>query len=320
MPYQDRGTRGWFLRVAAETAVGLAVAGCGGTQPKEVYSGRIAEWRGKEKISLRELNAYTEALRKLDDPFLTKISSDIDRLLVVRTRPEEIPAYVSPSTFPLQVCGDAGPFSRMHFTVGAVNPDHRFKVVGKGEGVEYEDFEAAIEVGDKGKGTNTGKGMLLAKEYISLMLMLRMQLDYWDYLQKTGYVITDANGGAITDVARRQRIGFSLYTMNRERQAPMILAEDMVPLMLLTSSILSSVKRGKLPNSNPEIDSFYYASKMVNSDLNLQVTWRITKDWTASNRLIPPSGILGSLLDPKVTGPASDLYRSIIGPVPTPAR
>lgn len=307
----DEGRRN-FLKIAVASP--LLFAACTSSRPQSpesrgetptsvlgperpsIYDGPIIDLKGKPFIEEVRLSNILDTLSNSPSPLLKKVAADIKRLHSSSQNPTEFPSWISNST-PLVITNnlDTTSTAAYAYTLNE-NPDTNFKVTGVGTFKELGQSAYGIHLGSGEALRSSGafaEGLFLAKEYISSMLLYRMCLEYYDYLQDGNLAqITDMQNQPITDKNRQQRIGSALFfnsIKNHSSNAWKI--ADGFPVLMVSAAVVDLVIARQMSGTINGLGPFYAGANILDKDRQtLTQVRQINNKWVSTNNLLLPEG------------------------------
>lgn len=295
-----------------------------GPERPSVYDGPIPDLIGKPFIEEARLSTILDTLSNSPSPLLKKVASDIKRLHSSSQNPTEFPSWISNST-PLVITNnlDDTSIAAYAYTLNE-NPDTNFKVTGVGTFKEFAKSAYGIHLGSGGGLRSSGafaEGLFLAKEYISSMLMYRMCLEYYEYLQDGNLAqITDMQNHPITDKNRQRIIGGSLFfNALKNHSSNEWKIADGFPVLMVAAVVRDLVTARQMSGSLNGLGYIYAGANMLDEDgQTLALVNQISNKWVSTNSLLLPEGTMNIVEKNPVD---STIYKleAVITPITTPS-
>lgn len=265
--YSRRG----FLERTVRTTAALAAApiaiaileGCGPHAVKpEIYDGPIEYFHGKTLMSEARFSDVTKSMRESGSAFLDYVQEGIVRLHTKKSNPGEFGSMISEDSTPLMIAEYPGGVA-FSLVVRMPGTEEGFKLRMPEQDlldVPYQlPFNIGIEVGVTDAGLSEGplnEGILLGKEYLSLMLSIRLASEYERFLQ--GYDLLDKNAEPMHRQEDRDRAGFTvIMNLVTDTSSTFHQTVDVLPVLMLAPEILDLVEAGKLPRNTSNLGHIY---------------------------------------------------------------
>ena len=303
-----------FLRIAAVGAAATAAVVYGLSRssqneiPGKPYDGEVTSLRGQEVIPEKEMVQYLEALENCSVPFLRKMGADIRELSVAESKPEGLPSWVSEGSFPMAFTKGVGPDSRAVLDILWNNQSpYAFKVDWQEHGVVENPFAYTAWMGTYLGLTESlkdreplVKGLFLAKEHMSHMVMQRLSEDFseqLDFFRING--ISELDGSPITDASRFKQATVSIFlNQQTSRETTIWKTVDGLPAFYAAHSFNQLVNSGELPAEDGRaVGRFLDAHRIIlndlraNSDAGLKLLVGHMEEWMSTDSLLAPSRI-----------------------------
>jgi len=275
---------------------------------KIIYNGEVSSLKGQEVIPQSELNEYLEALENSSVPLLQKMGRDIRSLSQANSKPQELPDWVNEESFPMAFTKGPGPESKAVLDILWNNQSpYSFKVNWQEHGVVENPFVYTAWM-----GTYLGmtpslkereplvKGLILAKEHISHMLMQRLAEDFNQQLRFFRInEITELDGSTITDPSRLKQATVSIFlSQQTNRSTTAWKTTDGLPVLYLAHAYNDLLNNEELPREDGRaVGRFIDAHKILVDDIESnQGEGLILLDnqinlWVDSDTLLPPGNV-----------------------------
>lgn len=260
----------------------------------------IEAMEGKPRLEPNRLERMLVALENTPVPFYRQIAGGLRLLATVTRRPPDLPEWVHPGSFPLQISYDDSNISRAlmimrttdqadkaYFLYSPQRPPEKHYPV--------ETVRVGIHLGQPKELLEQGllaQALVLAKEYVSLMITMKGGEELFGLSSVLGFKVADQQGKDINDLRDQGKIGLSIIgaqLSNKSSQTWEVM--DALPLYLVGFLIPYLIQQGIMGNSSKGLQAFMLASNKANSDPQLaQSLTNIIKSWTDAGTLLPPPG------------------------------
>lgn len=293
--------------------------------------------RSAESIAKESRNATpgpeisTEHAKRLIDALMTSgislwkmIGEHLNVVLNSPNKPREFPYWFSDISFPIKVNVDEE--SRSILEYGGepkTAPEAAFVVDytnGQRKTHQEINFETVkrIRLGIPPHLKVEGplpEALYLAKEFVSLLVHMRIAFEGYDTLHPEFLTIKDRFDQAVTDREKQVLYGASLvHDQITSTGSPVWRIADSLPVLILSEGVLDAVKSGKLPKSSSTLGNFVHARNMLTDRKDVaDIITQINGQWVRAGTVLPPEGItLKSLKGPLFLA-LTDLHKIMYG-------
>lgn len=288
------------------------------------HTGVIAAMEGKPRLEPSRLEGMLAALEATPVLLYRKVAHDLRLLTAANQRPQGVPEWVHPGSFPLQISHDGSHTSLAVMemqTTGNKQDAYLLMLPNLPPRKHYpiETVKAGIHLGQPKELLEQGtlaQAFYLAKEYLSLVMTMGVGEELFGLSSELGFRVTDQHGKDINNPKDQARVGVSILgeqLSNKSSQMWQVM--DTLPIFMVGYLIPYLIQQGIMKNSTIGLQEFMLASNKANGDPQLaQSLTDIIKAWIDADTLLPPRGTTLKALSPPLAQATYDLqvqFRSI---------
>ncbi len=309
-----------LLAAGVGTALGVVmIAGCE-SKPADPasYNGPIEAMKGLPLLTEARFKLITGALADSGLPMFERVAADITTLHTSSKNPEELPTtIIDEETTPLAITRDNGLTAFAEFQTSSETGSGFLLQTADGiqELPYFSPAVLGIRLGfanELDKHDPIHEGLYLAKEHLSLMLFTGMSEDYHMHLPD-GQRLLEKDGNEMTDPKNLERAGFStLVTRTGMEGSDAWKAIDIMPVLLLTPSIIELGRKGILPESTSTLGNFYRVAEEVLNDPKLyQALVDLSDAWLDSPTMTGPKDIADLVKNPVISSAIERIFKKV---------
>ncbi|MBI4098286.1 MAG: hypothetical protein HY426_04590 [Candidatus Levybacteria bacterium] len=280
-----------------------------------LYNGPIPDLKGRPLVSNERFEELTKALSDSGQPLLERVAGELEEMHTEKTNPQDLPSIVSEKSAPLAITRDNSEFALASVYVLPDESSSGF-LLDTGSELQIWPYSKPAILGinivtneKMERRDPIDESLYLAKEYLSLMVIIRMFQDY-ERMMPEGHKFLELDGSRMLDTDAIMRAGMSVgsYELGDERSGFWKMA-DIVPALIMIPSIINLIIDEKLPERTDTLTSFYGIVNMVyeNEEL-MDLLWRLSDDWYNSPSIIGPEDLVEQLKNPILRKAVNDIY------------
>ncbi|MBI2021663.1 hypothetical protein HYS93_02130 [Candidatus Daviesbacteria bacterium] len=272
----------------------------------ERYSGYLTNMEGMPYIGPEKYRRLLVTLEQTGDPLLNKVVADI-RKLSSPNLSEEIPQWAAfeRKPFPLTYNPKSMDSFFSHFPRSLEGSgDAVILRDSKGNSIGFNDFDKVFlgiqlaNAPDIRKAGQFDEAMFLAKEVLTMTMMLRMAQEFHLLMERLGVNAVDASGNALGDPPKIQKAGEMLWFLESSDENTLTWKViDTLPTALLAVSLTNLMNKGKFSVSkDTTIGNILLGIHLLNLNPAVRAGLQgLSTEWIRSGKLMPPAGITPQL-------------------------
>lgn len=281
------------------------------SQP-DLYSGPIEDMEGLPLLSSTEIDKLANIMYETKNPLFRKVADGVYALATAQKNPapDEFPEHIiRPDGFPAPVAENTSDETSYALTDGSIadtsKPPFLFINSARSRTSKFhyvEPYYMGIAIGTAGinterqKAFDYAKAVLIAKEFMTLMLKTGNVRNAYPYFISNGYKFANEDGTEIQDPRDQNRAAFAVFAANvNEHLSPQWRTVDGIPTILLSAMIDDSKKLGGYhPAGNFSFTPFDdIAKKYLDRPGVREQTQVILDEWTQSPyRFLPHDNLI----------------------------